>query len=126
VSRFCVNSAEAWGGRCRRNQVRATSTATMAALPMAAFLCRLMMLAIMTESDTGAGGGRRTGSAAAGEDAGASDRLELVSRFSSPCLNRPFFGLAVRPASGLVIGKNRGRVVESAPTPTRKGLERFL
>jgi|SRR5580692_4439727 UDP-2,3-diacylglucosamine pyrophosphatase LpxH len=39
---------------------------------------------------------------------------------------RPIFGLAVRPASGLVIGKNRGRVVESAPTPTRKGLERFL
>src|SRR5260370_30263134 len=78
---FCVNSAEGWGGRCRRNHSRAISAPTTATLPMAACLCRLMMLAIMTESDTDACGVARTGSAAAGEDA-ASDRLELVSLFS--------------------------------------------
>jgi hypothetical protein len=76
-----VNSTEGMGGRCRRNHDTPISAATTAALPMAAFLCRLMMLAMTTESDTDACGGWRTGSADAGAET-ASDRLELVSRFS--------------------------------------------
>src|SRR6266851_6104427 len=81
VSRFCVNSAEGLGGRCRRNHVMETSAATTATLPMAAFLCRLMTLAMMMESDADSCRAWRTGPAAVGEDA-ASDQAELVSRFS--------------------------------------------
>src|ERR1700683_4541789 len=84
VSRVCVidNSAEGLGERCRRNHAKATRAASTPTLPRAAFLCRLMTLAIMTESDAADCGASLTASAAAAEDTTGSDRLELVSRFS--------------------------------------------
>src|SRR6516164_11208679 len=79
VRRFCVNSAEGLGGRRRKNHASPTSATTTATVPMAAFLCRLIRLAAMTESDVGSCSDSR-GTPAGGVEDTAADGPELVSR----------------------------------------------